>query len=98
MAIQFAEVSFDIPADARPHIRTIVKRAKALGLKFHRQSAEMDLCATHANGTPLDFARLAAADDFNLLHDFVGISNHIDRTTGKLTGCFLPRFTARNAT
>lgn len=53
---------------------------------------QMDLCAVHSNGCPMDFARLESADDFNLLHDVGGISRHLDRSTGKLTGMFLPRF------
>jgi hypothetical protein len=51
----------------------------------------MDLMATHANGCPLDFAKLAGFDDFNLVHDVSGIQRHIDRDTGTLGGCFLPR-------
>lgn len=51
----------------------------------------MDVLAAHANGCPLDFAALAEASDFDLAHDVGGIIRHIDRNTGKLTGCFLPR-------
>lgn len=53
---------------------------------------QMDLIACHANGCPMDFARLGNADDFNLLHDVEGIARHLDRSTGKLTDMFLPRF------
>ena len=51
----------------------------------------MDLTACHLNGCPLDLQKLLKADNFNLAHDVVGISNHIDRQTGKLRDCFLPR-------
>jgi hypothetical protein len=53
---------------------------------------QMDLCAVHANGCPMDFARLEQADDFNLLHDVSGIARHLDRSTGKLPDGFHPRF------
>jgi hypothetical protein len=56
-----------------------------------RLSLAMDLTATHANGCPMDFAKLLAADDFNFKHDIVGIVNHIDRRTGELTDHFFPR-------
>lgn len=52
----------------------------------------MDLTACHANGCPMDFARLENADDFNLLHDVAGIARHLDRSTGELTDMFRPRF------
>ncbi|ANA12892.1 DUF6874 family protein [Acetobacter oryzifermentans] len=55
-------------------------------------STRMDLIATHANGCPMDFARMRKADDFNILHDVVGIKNHLNRKTGRLERMFLPRF------
>lgn len=61
-------------------------------------SLTMDITACHCNGCPLDLTRFLAADDFNFAHDFAGIHRHIDRTTGKLGDCFLPRFHAREAT
>jgi len=57
-------------------------------------TALMDLAAVHAH-TPLRLQELAEADDFNFWHDMGGIAYHLDRTTGKLGGCFLPRFAAR---
>lgn len=62
-------------------------------------SVMMDVSACHANGTPLKLQELMNADDFNFVHDVVGISRHIDRndsspTGGQLTGIFLPRFAA----
>jgi hypothetical protein len=51
----------------------------------------MDLSAVHAH-TPLRLEELAAADDFDLVHDVGGIYRHLDRETGELGGCFLPRF------
>lgn len=56
-----------------------------------RMDCQMDLTATHANGCRLNLPKLLAFDDFNFSHDVFGIRRHLDRTTGKLGGCFLPR-------
>lgn len=56
-----------------------------------RQSIEMDLTACHANGIPLNFEKLLAFPAFDFFHDIYGIRRHIDRTTGVVGGCFLPR-------
>lgn len=55
-------------------------------------STRMDLLAAHANGCPIDFGRMREADDFNILHDIVGIRNHLNRETGRIVGFFVPRF------
>lgn len=60
------------------------------------RSLLMDLTACHANGNPLRLDDLLAADDFNLAHDVGGIRRHINRTTGKLENCFVPRFSRRD--
>jgi hypothetical protein len=56
-----------------------------------RLSFEMDIDAAHSNGTPLDFDKLLAFDDFNFWHDINGIQRHINRETGKIENCFSPR-------
>jgi|GEM_PF-1326322 len=55
-------------------------------------SLVMDLTACHANGCPLRLAELAKARAVDLCHDVQGIQRHMDRETGKLTGCFVPRY------
>jgi len=93
------EVSFtvtDIDADL---IEGIVNRgldmAKKVGRKdIKRQDAEMDITAAHANGCALDLGKFIDFDEFNFAHDFFGIARHLDRTTGKLGGCFRPRCAA----
>lgn len=40
----------------------------------------------------LDLDALLAADSGNFLHDVAGIHRHMDRTTGKMGDCFVPRF------
>jgi hypothetical protein len=56
-------------------------------------SLVMDLrAADGVNGNKkIDFERLLAADDFNFIHDVGGIQRHMNRETGKLENCFLPR-------
>lgn len=53
---------------------------------------EMDIVACHLNGCPLDLERLLAAEEGEFLHDVLGIRRYIDRATGELTECFVPRF------
>ena len=77
-------------------IEHIAKRASAMaaanGFRDPRMEALMDVEACHCNGTPLRLLELAEADDFNFAHDVFGIRRHIDRKTGRLGDCFLPRF------
>jgi hypothetical protein len=54
----------------------------------------MDVLVVHAT-VGLDLQRLLDADDFNFRHDILGIYTELDRSTGKLGDCFLPRFTLR---
>jgi hypothetical protein len=93
-------VSFNVTRFEAGQIRAIaVRYAAVVRLLTDRKvdilETVMDLTACHANGCPLDLELLAAADDTNLLHDVGGINRHMDRETGRLTRCFVPRFTAR---
>jgi hypothetical protein len=54
--------------------------------------AEMDVIACHLNGCPLDLEGLFHADDWEFNHDMRGIRRHMDRATGELGECFVPRF------
>lgn len=89
------EVSFEATAEERELVRKIVARARKLGWKRPAGDCEMDLIAAHANGNPMDFERLLAADDFNLMHDVSGIARHMNFHTGKLQNHFRPRFSRR---
>lgn len=51
----------------------------------------MDVGATHTCGCPLDLQKLLDADKFNFAHDIFGINKNLDRETGELLNCFLPR-------
>jgi hypothetical protein len=75
-------------------IDKITKRAAILyGLADARSmmNLNMDITATHLNGCPLKLKELLASDDYNFGHDIVGISNHLNRETGEIEDCFLPR-------
>ena len=76
-------------------IGRIVEKAATLVPKLKAFAVAMDLTACHLHGCPLDLAAMESGSDLDLLHDFVGIARHLDRQTGKLTDCFLPRFAAK---
>lgn len=87
--------SFDVSHADAALISQIVDRAERIcqanGHALDRLSTTMDLTATHANGCPLDLAKLATADDLMVAHDVFGIARHLDRKTGKLRDFFDPR-------
>ena len=90
-------VSFHVQPDEHRLISAIAERAfrlyRDLGIYgMDRMTIEMDITAVHANGCPLDLSRLYAADDSNFSHDIGGINRHLDRDTGQLMDCFVPRF------
>lgn len=74
--------------------RRAVAMAKELGVQYDQMTAVMDIDATHCNGCPLKLQALLEADDTNFAHDVFGIRRHIDRTTGELLNCFVPRYAA----
>jgi hypothetical protein len=96
----FTNVSFKCSDEDRKRIHAIAERARGLYLEYDNdpnkvrdlQSIEMDITAVHCNGCPLRLGDLLATADFHFLHDVSKIECHLDRTTGKLTGYFRPRF------
>jgi hypothetical protein len=76
-------------------IKRIVDRAEKLGQKFGRPmmraSIALDLVIAHRQ-CPLDLQLLLDSDDGNFSHDVFGIMRHLDRNTGELRDCFIPRF------
>ena len=80
-------VQFKATLNEANTIQAIADRAKPK----NRLSFAMDLEAAHSNGCPLDFQKLKDFDDFNFWHDVNGIQRNIDRRTGKLLNCFVPR-------
>lgn len=55
-------------------------------------TTHMDLLVCHTQACELDLVKLLDADNFNMLHDILGINRHLNRDTGQLLNCFLPRF------
>jgi len=51
----------------------------------------MDLTACHSCGCPLDFEKLSRFPEPDFWHDISGINSNLDRDTGKLRNCFVPR-------
>ena len=94
-------VNFDCSKTEARLIAKIANRAVIMaannGVKYPFMDCEMDVTAVHCNGCTLNLERLLAADDFNFAHDVFGIRRHIDRETGKLQNCFLPRFNDHRA-
>jgi len=72
--------------------KRVSEMATSMGGKYPILEANMDVSATHLNGCSLKLEELLAADDFNFGHDVFGIRQNINRETGKLENCFLPRF------
>jgi len=68
--------------------------AKEIDVKYSIMDINMDITATHLNGCSLKLKELLEADNFNFAHDIFGIYRHINRVTGKLGNCFLPRYAA----
>lgn len=89
--IEFA----DFTKDEIVIVDRIVKRGAAMahkhGNRLDQMSLHMDLSATHAK-VPLRLQELLEADDSNFAHDVFGIMRHMDRSTGLLGDCFVPRF------
>lgn len=91
-----SQVSFSVPKQVSAAISLVASRYQAMrkdmGLApVDMLDLHMDLTACHANGCPMDWERLNAADDFTLAHDVGGIQRHINRHTGRIEDGFLPR-------
>lgn len=86
---------FEVGIEEDDIIDEIVTRALSLcrkhGVTYDRMTAFMDMTACH-NSTPLRLRDMLKADDLNFAHDVFGIRRHMNRTTGELGDCFLPRY------
>lgn len=87
---QFTATKFEMKI-----ILEIAERAHAMASKlkvgYDWQTILMDLEACHSNGCQLDLNKLLNAPDSDFGHDIFGIRRHMDRSTGQLKDCFLPR-------
>jgi hypothetical protein len=89
-------MNFNVSKTEGDQIHAIVARTEyELGRRVDRLGLTMDITACHANGNPLDLDGLLKAKTADFLHDVLGITAKIDRTTGHLTHCFSPRHSAR---
>ena len=88
-------INWKIAKQESETIKKIVQRAertyKTIGREFDPLQVSMDLTATHANGCRLRLKNLLIADVLDFAHDLFGIARHLNRGTGKLGDCFLPR-------
>jgi hypothetical protein len=76
-------------------VSQIAERVEAtgpdLGWGGNRLDLIMDLEAVHSNGCDLDLAQLLAFPEPDFWHDIAGISQYVNRKTGGLEDCFMPR-------
>jgi hypothetical protein len=70
-----------------------VEIGKQNNFAVERISMHMDLCTAHIEG-PLNLDKLVQAPDGDFGHDVFGINRYLDRNTGQLTECFVPRCAA----
>lgn len=80
-------------ADIRA-INRVVRAASNVMPELDMLATQMDLEACHTHGCRLDLDRMAEARDYDPIHDVAGIARHLDRETGELRDCFVPRFAA----
>jgi len=71
-------------------IDKMVDRLESIIGSVDRMAVSMDIDACNMT-VPLDLKKLEAFDDLNFTHDIDGIQRHLDRETGELENCFLPR-------
>lgn len=77
-------------------IKKIASRAAEIykdqyGMEVDVVDIDMDLEACHCNGCYLDLERMLSGRERDLMHDITGINEHLNRETGALEDCFLPR-------
>lgn len=88
-------LSFKTTTEDAALIQQIADRAAKLAatfdLTYQRPDIGMDITAVHVNSCPLDLEKLLDFDDGNFGHDVFGIRRFLDRDTGELRDCFVPR-------
>ena len=78
-------------------IGRIAKRAALLAMDCGNEieAWQFELCLTESHELcPLKLSELFEANDGNFAHDVFGLWQHLDRETGQIKDCFLPRYTA----
>ena len=90
-------LNFNCDRSEHEAAREIAERAVRVARKAGVRDATfrdfwMDILGAHCNGCRLRLEELLQADDFNFAHDVFGIRRHLNRQTGEIGGCFVPRF------
>ena len=75
-------------------ISQIACKAGLLGFKRNHLYLIMDLEVCHAS-CPLRLDDLVKANNMDLIHDVDGIVRNLNRQTGTLENCFVPRYSAQ---
>ena len=75
-------------------IGRLVDRAITIFPDRRESDVRMDFLAVHLK-TPMRLQEWLEADDFNFIHDVVGIERHLDRQNFVLKDGFSPRFLVR---
>ncbi|WP_051445391.1 hypothetical protein [Desulfocurvus vexinensis] len=93
------EINWHLEPEEVALVEAIADRCISICRKYgsrdvSRDGILMDLIATHNHSCKLDLAKLAAAPEFDLMHDVMGIRRHLNRETAQLEGHFLPRCAA----
>lgn len=90
------EMNWNVSKEDMKKIQEISKRGFETVKSGYKSKIdfEMDIIATHLNGCKLDLDKLLSAPKFDFYHDLTGIYHHLNRKTGELTDCFLPRCAA----
>ena len=83
-----------ITPDETRKIYDISKRALSYTiLKVNPLEMQMDISAAHIH-CKLDLDKFLALEHSDFIHDVCGIRSNMDRETGKLENCFVPRCAA----
>lgn len=91
MPIKFADLSTEQMQDVQRIVDRALPLLRKAGAKVTPLDLMMAISCVHAQ-MPLHLRNLAAADDFQFAHDVAGIYRHLNRRTGELENCFVPRF------
>ena len=84
-------MEWEATTEERKKISAICDRAIKGNIKQSKLDLSMDIEATHCNGCFLDLDKLLNSKDSDFFHDICGIIECINRGTGELKDCFLPR-------
>jgi hypothetical protein len=71
----------------------IIKRISNIAPnRFDEKKLKTDLTVVHLKFAPLNLLAMFNGKDKDLLHDVVGITRNISKSSGKLNEYFMPRF------